>query len=561
MKAKQIIALALSSTFLSTSAFANTEDDIKFLKARLIKLESQVAKQKAEEKKQHVASTNPNPDPNRTGGGLVGTVTTGRYEGGSAPDPSASLQYWYNRLSIRGYTQMRYNDILSGGPNYNDISSPWDKSVGRNQNFFLRRARLIISGDVSDKLYLYFQYDFASMPSGTFSNTPTFAAPSNLAAQLPYYYYNPGVYPWAGYNQQGSYSNAQGNFGQLRDLYADIYLDDKKEFRARVGQSKVPYGFENMQSSQNRLSLDRADAINSGVPDERDLGIFFYWTPKDKQKLFRDLVKNNLKGSGDYGMLGFGVYNGQGPNRIELNKNTHFVARFTYPYVFENGQVVEAGIQGYTGRVVPYTSAIRPSLGMATNWAGFIPGGSAWNGYRNIGATLPYVAGPGYNNLGDYNLSTWGSVNGWAPYIANGGQGIQDSRVAVSGIIYPQPFGLKSEWNWGVGPQLDETQTAITKRTLNGGYVEATYKYEDKIWNTGTWFPFVKYQYYKGGLKFVNNAPLDRVNEWDVGVEYQPMPELELTATYSRMNRTNVLAAPYRQFQANLMRLQLQWNY
>ncbi len=558
---KKLLALALSSTFLSTAAFANTEDDIKFLKARLLKLEAQVAKQKVEEKKQKVAAVNPKPDPNRTGGGLIGTGTTGRYEGGSAPDPSASLQYWYNRLSIRGYTQMRYNDILSGGPNYNDVSSPYDKSVGRNQNFFLRRARLILSGDVSDRLYLYFQYDFASMPNGTFSNSPTFAAPGNLASQIPYYYYNPGVYPLPGYNQQGSYSNAQGNFGQLRDLYADIYLDPNKEFRARVGQSKVPYGFENMQSSQNRLSLDRADAINSGVPDERDLGIFFYWTPKDKQKLFRDLVKNNLKGSGDYGMIGFGVYNGQGPNRIELNKSTHVVARFTYPYVFSNGQVVEAGIQGYTGRVVPYTSAIRPSLGMATNWAGFIPSGSAWNGYRNIGSTLPYVNGPGYNNLGDYNLTQWGSVNGWAPYIANGGQGIQDSRIGVSGIIYPQPFGLKSEWNWGVGPQLNETQTAITKRSLNGGYVEATYKYEDKIWNTGTWFPFIKYQYYKGGLKFVNNAPQDRVNEWDIGVEYQPMPELELTATYSRMNRTNVLAAPYRQFQANLLRFQLQWNY
>ena len=559
MKAK-LLALALSSTILSTAAMANTaEEDIKFLKARLLKLEAQVAKEKAEAKK--VIAAHANTDPNRTGGGLVGTGTTGRYEGGSAPDPNASLQYWYNRLSIRGYTQMRYNDILNGGPNYNDISSPYDKSIGRNQNFFIRRARLIISGDVSDKLYLYFQYDFASAPSGSFSNTPTFAAPSNLAAQTTYYYYNPGIYPWPGYNQQGNYSSATGNFGQLRDLYADIYIDDKKEFRARVGQSKVPYGFENMQSSQNRLSLDRTDAINSGVPDERDLGIFFYYTPKEMSHLFRDLVKNNLKGSGDYGMVGFGVYNGQGPNRIELNKNTHFVARFTYPYVFNNGQVVEAGVQGYTGRVVPYTSAIRPSLGMATNQAGFIPSGSAWNGYRNIGSTVPYVAGPGYNNLGDYNLTQWGSVNGWTPYIANGGQGIQDSRIAVSGIIYPQPFGLKSEWNWGVGPQLNETQTAITKRSLNGGYVEATYKYEDKDWNTGTWFPFIKYQYYTGGLKFVNNAPQDRVNEWDVGVEYQPMPELELTATYSKMNRTNVLAAPYRQFQANLLRLQLQWNY
>jgi phosphate-selective porin len=37
---------------------------------------------------------------------------------------------------------------------------------------------------------------------------------------------------------------------------------DTKKFRLRVGQSKVPFGFENLQSSQNRLTLDRNDALN-----------------------------------------------------------------------------------------------------------------------------------------------------------------------------------------------------------------------------------------------------------------------------------------------------------
>jgi hypothetical protein len=55
-----------------------------------------------------------------------------------------------------------------------------------------------------------------------------------------------------------------------------LSFDAKKEFRVRVGQSKVPYGFENL-SSQNRLTLDRNDALNSAVANERDLGAFFYW--------------------------------------------------------------------------------------------------------------------------------------------------------------------------------------------------------------------------------------------------------------------------------------------
>jgi phosphate-selective porin len=50
----------------------------------------------------------------------------------------------------------------------------------------------------------------------------------------------------------------------------------QKKISLRVGQSKVPFGFENLQSSQNRLTLDRNDALNSAVANERDLGAFFY---------------------------------------------------------------------------------------------------------------------------------------------------------------------------------------------------------------------------------------------------------------------------------------------
>ncbi|MGH6841202.1 MAG: porin, partial [Methylocella sp.] len=67
--------------------------------------------------------------------------------------------------------------------------------------------------------------------------------------------------------------------------------------------------------------------------------------------------------------------------------------------------------------------------------------------------------------------------------------------------------------------------------------------------------------YYRGGAKFETNAPLSRLYELDVGVEWQPLREVEFTAVYAWMDRTNVLAAPYRQFHANLMRFQLQWNY
>jgi hypothetical protein len=537
-RALAIAAFGLTAAYAAPAA-ADTSAEIRALKARLNKLEAEEAEAKRAAKaaaQQQAAAAHAAPAP-------VGVAV-------QAP------KHWYDRISIRGYTQMRYNGILDSS-SYNDTYAYGDRSVGPRQNFFLRRARLIFSGDISDHLYLYTQFDLASSPSGTFSSSA-----SNIGYAAPNF--------WGFYNQQiGSYNLNAGNFAQMRDAYADISIDDKKEFRFRVGQSKIPFGFTNLQSSQNRLTLDRPDALNTALKDERDLGIFFMYTPEHMRHLFRDLVKNNLKGTGDYGMFAFGAYNGQGANRVELNKGVHLVARLTYPYVFANGQVVEASVQGYTGRFVPATSGIRPSLGMGTNWAGYIPNQFPWansKGYNSPFATssyLPFVNGPGYNNLyNNFNVSNYNdtAVN-FAAACVNGCNGLKDERVAVSGVIYPQPFGVFAEWNVGQGPSLDPYQFTIKSSKLNGGYVLVTYKYEDKDFGLGTFFPYVQWQQYRGGAKTETNAPVDRVNELEAGIEWQPLPEIELTAAYAHMNRTNLALAPYRQWQGDLLRMQLQWNY
>lgn len=195
---------------------------------------------------------------------------------------------WYQKINLRGYTQLRYNRLLE--TNADLKCEQCDKSWGGNSGFFLRRIRLVFSGHISERLYIYIQPDFASSPDGT-----------NL------------------------------NFGQLRDAYFDLGLDKKNEFRLRFGQSKVPFGFENMQSSQNRLPLDRNDALNSAVANERDLGVFFYWVPKEIRERFAYLVSSGLKGSGDYGVFALGAYNGQTANKNEANNQPHLVTRFSYP--------------------------------------------------------------------------------------------------------------------------------------------------------------------------------------------------------------------------------------
>ena len=307
-------------------------------------------------------------------------------------------------MSIRGYFQMR-NTTLLGGDN-RGVNLWSDRSVGnmlsmadKDKNFIIRRARVIISGSAGDRIDYYIQPDFASSASGT------------------------------------------NNLAQLRDWYGDLNITKDKVHRIRLGQSKVPYGFENLQSSQNRLALDRADAFNSAVRDERDLGAFYYYTPDNIQKLMKEIQDGGLKHSGNYGLFGLGLHGGQGANQQDQNNNYHVVARASYPWKTESGQIYEAGIQGYTGKYVRSASA--------------------------------------YKRIATQTNGTSSAANTVTPVIAaECARGCKDERVGISFMMYPMPFGLQGEWNWGKTPGLDisqgSTQTVATSsgnQTLSRGQI------------------------------------------------------------------------------------------
>ncbi len=399
--------------------------------------------------------------------------------------PKGEKSKWYEKLSLRGYTQFRFGRALDNDPMGTPVTLLGDRAInGGAEDFSIRRMRLILSGDVSDHLGVYIQPDFGNTPTG--SPNGTF-------------------------------------FAQLRDVYGDVYVDKTKVHRFRVGLSKVPYGFENLQSSQNRVPLDRTDPINSAViPNERDLGVFYYWTPEDKQKLFRDLVDGGLKGSGNYGVFGLGVYNGQGGSQLEQNRNLHTVARVTWPVQLSSGQVVEASVQGYTGEFVVEGSPIR-RLGTG---ASFTPTGT-----RATGDT----------------------------------RGHRDQRVAASFIWYAQPFGFQAEWNIGEGPGLSDDQRAVVVRRLNGGYVMAMYKHDTH--DCGIFMPYVRYQHYDGGYRAQPNAPFGTTNQWDLGVEWQIRKEMELVLEYNLLDNVSLTAIDrantrsYRNFTGNALRCQFQINY
>lgn len=222
---------------------------------------------------------------------------------------------WYEKIQLKGYAQFRYNRLLE--TNKDLTCSICDKSVGDKQGFFLRRARLVLFGEIHERVYVYIQPDFAS-DAATASSTGT--------------------------------ASAQQNYFNIRDAYFEYALTPEKEWRIRSGISKVPFGWENLQSSSNRAAFDRTDAINSGTPNERDIGMFLMYSPPEIRKRFKDMTSNNLKGTGDYGMFAVGAYNGQTLNRPEKNNDLHRVARLTYPHQFSGGQFVEASVHAFEGK-------------------------------------------------------------------------------------------------------------------------------------------------------------------------------------------------------------------
>jgi hypothetical protein len=382
-----------------------------------------------------------------------------------APEDRPKETPWYERIRVRGYAQFRYNRLPSFRVNDELINDQGDRFIGGNNGFGIRRARLILFGDVHERVSIYLQPDFASVIGEQF------------------------------------------HVAIVRDWYADIFLDARKEFRLRVGQSKVPFGFENLQSSQNRLPLDRNDAINSALKDERDLGVFFYWAPAEIRQRFKHLVDSGLKGSGDYGVVGFGVYNGQTANRPERNDNLHAVGRVTWPFLFGE-QYIEVGGGGYAGRS---NVTVTPREG--------------------------------------------------APYALAGGQNdILDARGIVSLMIYPQPLGFAAEFNAGRGPSLGEEEgsTLIARRPLRGGYAQLMYKL-DGVAGVSL-IPYVRGTLYQGGKKFETNAPRYDIREVELGVEWQILKALELTGAYLISDRTSS-RYPFNQEQGHVTRLQLQVNY
>lgn len=463
-----LTATALSAENAAAQSNAELQRQIDELKTQIQKLTAALASQRLAQEEKQVANVAPFAPTQPS------TAAASAVAPPNASGSSGTREPWYQRLSLRGYTQMRYNGFLSGDDSapagLSRLRSVHDSSITDRGGFSLRRVRLALQGDISDRVSLYLQSDFATAVN----------------------------------NQAGS--ERREGFVQLRDAYADVFLDEGKTVRLRFGQSKVPFGWENMQSSSNRLTLDRSDAINSAVPSERDLGLVGYYTPPAAQGIWDRLEDGGQKLFGNYGALGVGVFNGQGTNRSEQNRGLMKVAFATWPFELD---------------------------GLGNEFAGqvFEIGGSAISNDVQL-------------ELRD------GSVSQIA---------YDDERISLHAMLYPQPFGVQAEWNWGKGPEFDASTRTILTKNLNGGYVQMMYRLPtDRL---GRIMPYGRWQHYRGGWKAAINAPRLETDELEFGIEWQPWRALEFTFAYARMKRAEADERRDGRAEGDLIRTQVQWNY
>jgi hypothetical protein len=209
------------------------------------------------------------------------------------------------------------------------------------------------------------------------------------------------------------------------------------------------------------------------------MGAFLYWAPVEKRELFAKLISSGLKGSGDYGCFGYGVYNGQTANKPEENNNLHQVIRFTYPMEIGN-QIIEPSIQAITG-----------------DW------------------TMPTAS-----------LTKNVKLNPSRTYL--------DQRVAATFVLYPQPFGIQAEFMKGTGPRFNKNTDSIESANTVGGYVLASYRTKIK---GHTVIPFIRYVRYDGSKKFETDARAYDVEEIEGGSEWEPTKQFELVIAYNYASR------------------------
>jgi len=104
---------------------------------------------------------------------------------------------------------------------------------------------------------------------------------------------------------------------ELKDAYVD--LGRKQDlWRFRMGQSKIPFMYEVLESSSRRLSPERTALARTLFDGERDIGAWVH---------FKNALGDGVPGT----TLDIGAMSGNGPNASDNNNTKDLVARLRFP--------------------------------------------------------------------------------------------------------------------------------------------------------------------------------------------------------------------------------------
>jgi len=156
---------------------------------------------------------------------------------------------------IDGYAQFRYEN--------NDAT---DK-----QQFLMRRARVNVRGPASERVSYRIEFQLDAKVSGS----------------------------------------AAGSKVQLRTAYADYALNTGK---LRIGQAKIPWGYELLASVPNLWTAERSLFMDRLFPNQRDIGV--QWS---------------YRSSPSAPQFDVGIFNGTGINASDNNDRKNVMARVDFP--------------------------------------------------------------------------------------------------------------------------------------------------------------------------------------------------------------------------------------
>jgi hypothetical protein len=230
----------------------------------------------------------------------------------------AKVEADQQKHKLDGYLQVRYSD---------------DDGSDSNE-FLVRRARFNIRGPVSDRWSYRIEFQLDAREGGLDPTSKT----------------------------------------QLRTLYADYKTDAGT---LRVGQGKVPWGYELLEDAPDLWTGERALFMDRLFPNQRDIGVRYAYRPGPNRPQFD-----------------VGIFNGTGINASDNNKKRNVMARVNV--AVPNGSVAFSGYVGERGEGEEATDQDRFGLSARFKW----PGGTEFMGEAVTGKNLGADVDGWYAQLG-----------------------------------------------------------------------------------------------------------------------------------------------------------------